>query len=288
MCTGIWFDNRFFGRTLDWMESYGEVLVVAPRNFKFDFRFEENLESHYAIMGMAVVADDYPLFYEGFNEAGLGMAGLYFKNETVYQERCEGKINVAPFEIIPYILGQCKSVREAREKLDKMNIVNEGFNDKWGTSPLHWILADKKECIVVEALESGLKVYENGYGVLTNSPSFDKQIANYNNYMNLHDKLPGNWTSKSRFVRAVYVRNNSKVGAEINHYFRMLDSVSQIRGCNKEVDREDEITIYSCCQDLDKGIYYYTTYESRNIKSLSFDEVELNGDKLYIRDIRRI
>ena len=83
MCTGIWFDNRFFGRTLDWMESYGEVLVVAPRNFKFDFRFEENLESHYAIMGMAVVADDYPLFYEGFNEAGLGMAGLYFKNETV-------------------------------------------------------------------------------------------------------------------------------------------------------------------------------------------------------------
>ena len=195
---------------------------------------------------------------------------------------------MAPFEIIPYILGQCKSVREAREKLDKMNIVDEGFNDKWGTSPLHWILADRKECIVVEALESGLKVYENGYGVLTNSPSFDKQIANYNNYMNLHDKLPGNWTYKSRFVRAVYVRNNSKVGAEINHYFRMLDSVSQIRGCNKEVDREDEITIYSCCQDLDKGIYYYTTYECRNIKSLSFDEVELNGDKLYIRDIRRI
>ena len=130
--------------------------------------------------------------------------------------------------------------------------------------------------------------------------------------MNLHDKLPGNWTSKSRFVRAVYVRNNSKVRTiinnylksddsafedtilkmnemeKVNHYFRMLDSVSQIRGCNKEVDREDEITIYSCCQDLDKGIYYYTTYECREIKFLCFDEVELNGDKLYIRDIRRI
>ena len=312
MCTGIRFGIRFFGRTLDWMESYGEVLVVAPRNYKFEFKFEEGLESHFAIMGMAVVSDNYPLFYEGFNEAGLGMAGLYFKDETVYHKRCEGKINVAPFEIVPYILGQCKSVREARERLDKMNIVDEGFNDRWGTSPLHWILADKKECIVIESLEDGLKVYENSYGVLTNAPSFDSQVANYNNYMNLHHKLPGNWTSMSRFVRAVYVRNNSKVRTRINnylksdditfedtilkmnememvnHYFRMLDSVSQIRGCNKEVDREDEITIYSCCQDLDKGIYYYTTYECRDIKSLCFDEVELNGDKLYIRDIRRM
>lgn len=292
MCTGIWFDNRFLGRTLDWMESYGERLVVAPRNFKFDFRFEEALESHYGIMGMAVVEDNFPLFYEGFNEAGLGMAGLYFKEETVYHNKREGNINVAPFEIIPYILGQCKSVREARSRLEKMNIVNERFNERFGTSPLHWIVADKKECIVVESLKCGFKIYDNSYGVLTNSPAFDKQVANYKNYMNLYDSLPGNWSSKSRFVRALYIKNNSVVESndekKVNHFFRMLDSVSQIRGCNKEKDREDEITIYSCCQDLDKGIYYYTTYECRDINSLGFDEVELNNGRLYIRDFRRM
>ena len=168
MCTAIWFENRFFGRTLDWMESFGERVTVAPRNFRLDFRFETVMESHFAIMGMAVVADDYPLFYEGMNEAGLGMAGLYFDEETVYHERCEGKINVAPFEMIPYILGQCRSVKEARNKLEKMNIVNEGFNEQWGTSPLHWMLADNKECIVVESLEDGLKIYDNSYGVMTN------------------------------------------------------------------------------------------------------------------------
>lgn len=305
MCTGIWYGNRFMGRTLDWMESYGERLVVAPRNFKFDFRFEDGLESHYGIMGMAVVSDNYPLFYEGFNEAGLGMAGLFFEKETVYHSRSEGMVNVASFEVIPYILGQCKSVKEARERLKKMNIVNEGFNESWGTSPLHWILADKIECIVVESLADGLKVYENSYGVLTNSPTFDKQVVNYNNYMNLYNNLPGNWSSMSRFVRATYVRNNSKMGTAVNIkagkrenkndniadgvnlFFHMLDSVSQIRGCNKDVDRDDEITIYSCCNDLEKGIYYYTTYECRQINSLGFDEVELNDDKLYIRDLRR-
>ena len=293
VCTGIWFKNRYMGRTLDWMESYGEMLVVAPRNFKFEFRFEEGLESHFAMMGMAVVSENYPLFYEGVNEAGLGMAGLFFKEETVYHERCEGKINVAPFEMIPYILGQCKSVKEARVRLERMNIVNERFNDSWGTSPLHWILADKEECMVVESLVSGLKIYENKYGVLTNAPNFDKQVVNYNNYMNLYKHLPGNWSSMSRFVRAVYVRNNSKTGneeniADVNLFFHMLDVVSQIRGCNQDADREDEITIYSCCQDLDKGIYYYTTYERREINSLSLDEVELNSDKLYIRDFRRL
>lgn len=303
MCTGIWYGNRYMGRTLDWMESYGEKLVVAPRNYKFEFRFENSLESHFAIMGMAVVSDNYPLFYEGFNEAGLGMAGLFFEEETVYHEKCEGKINVAPFEMIPYILGQCKSVKEARVKLDRMNIVNERFNERWGTSPLHWILADSTECIVVESLKDGLKIYENSYGVLTNSPTFDKQVANYSNYMNLYNNLPGNWSSMSRFVKAVYVRNNSKVGTIfkpslesdysgnkniVNLFFHMLDSVSQIMGCNKDNDREEEITIYSCCQDLEKGIYYYTTYEHREIKYLCFDEVELNDNKLKIREIRRL
>ena len=302
MCTAIWFENRFFGRTLDWMESFGERVTVAPRNFGFKFRFVEDMESHFAIMGMAVVSDEYPLFYEGMNEVGLGMAGLFFEEETVYHEVCVGEINVAPFEIIPYILGQCKSVKEARCKLEKMNIVNEGFNERWGTSPLHWIVADKKECIVVESLADGLKIYDNNYGVMTNSPTFDKQVKNYNNYMNLYDKLPGNWSSMSRFVRATYVRNHAKAGSldgdnyvqgniednlenlYVNLYFRMLDSVSQIRGCNQDKDRDEEITIYSCCQDLDKGIYYYTIYQCREIKAISFDEIQLNDNKLKIRE----
>ena len=290
MCTGIWFENRFFGRTLDWMESYGEKLVAAPRNFKFEFRFVDGMESHFAMMGMAVVSDNYPLFYEGFNEAGLGMAGLFFEEDTVYHDRCEGKINVAPFEMIPYILGQCKSVKEARSKLDNMNIVNERFNERWGTSPLHWMLADKKECIVVESLENGLKVYDNNYGVMTNSPTFDKQVSNYNNYMNLYNNLPGNWSSMSRFVRAVYMRNNSKlrdIDDRVEHFFRMLDYVSQIRGCNQDKDRDEEITLYSCCQDLDKGIYYYAIYQCREIKALSFDEIQLNDNKLTIKEIKR-
>lgn len=290
MCTGIWFENRFFGRTLDWMESYGEKLVVAPRNYKFSFRFEERMESHFAIMGMAVVSDNYPLFYEGFNEAGLGMSGLFFEEDTVYHDRCEGNINVAPFEMIPYILGQCKSVKEARSKLEKMNIVNEGFNERWGTSPLHWMLADSKECIVVESLADGLKVYDNKYGVMTNSPTFDKQVSNYNNYMNLYNNLPGNWSSMSRFVRAVYMRDNSKlrdIDDRVNHFFRMLDYVSQIRGCNQEKDRDEEITLYSCCQDLDKGIYYYAIYQCREIKALSFDEIQLNDNKITIKEIKR-
>lgn len=309
MCTAVWYENRFFGRTFDWMVSYGERVVIAPRNFVFEFRHLEKVESHYAIMGMGVVEDGYPLFYEAVNEAGLGMAGLNFPGWAMYHKVDDKKDNVAPFEFIPCILSTCKSVAEARIKLAKINILDEGFNDKFGTSPLHWILADCKECITVESVKEGLKVYENSVGVLTNSPDFKMQLFNLNSYMSLKSSmplnsfggdleletysygmgalgLPGDWSSMSRFVRAAFVRCNSTDEgtdeSKVNQFFHILESVSQIRGCSKDNDGKDEITIYISCYDLVKRVYYYTTYEDRKQYFICFDEIQLNSQQLIL------
>ena len=309
MCTAVWYENRFFGRTFDWMVSYGERVVIAPRNFVFEFRHLEKVESHYAIMGMGIVADGYPLFYEGVNEAGLGMAGLNFPECAMYHKVDNKKDNVAPFEFIPYILSECKSVAEARIKLANINIVDEAFSDEFGTSPLHWIIADSEECITVESVKDGLKVYENPVGVLTNSPGFEMQMFNLNNYMSLKSTmpynsfsgdiklkpysygmgaigLPGDWSSMSRFVRAAFVRCNSTDEgtdeSKVNQFFHILESVSQIRGCSKDNDGKDEITIYSSCYDLEKRVYCYTTYEDRKQYFMCFDEIQLNSQQLIL------
>ena len=99
-----------------------------------------------------VVVGDYPLYYDGINEKGLGMAGLNFVGNAVYQEVGEGRENIAQFEFIPWILAQCASVEEAREKLDKMNLVGTQFGEQLPAAQLHWIIADEKECIVVECM----------------------------------------------------------------------------------------------------------------------------------------
>ena len=309
MCTAVWYENRFIGRTFDWMVSYGERIVVAPRNYAFRFRHLETVESHYAILGMGIAIDRYPLFYEGNNEVGLAMAGLNFPGNAAYHKVDVDKDNVAPFEFIPCILSTCNSVAEARIKLANINIVDESFSNEYGVSPLHWIIADSKECITVESVKDGLKVYENPIGVLTNSPDFEKQMFNLTNYMSLKSTmpfnsfggdiilkpysygmgaigLPGDWSSMSRFVRATFVRCNSidegTDDSKLNQFFHILDSVSQIRGCSKDNNGQDEVTIYSCCYDLKERVYYYTTYEDRRMYSICFDEIELNGRELLL------
>lgn len=92
MCTAATYKTKdfYFGRTLDYEFSYGDDVTVTPRNYVFDFRHEGKLESHYAIVGMAHVADGYPLYYDAVNEKGLGMAGLNFVGNAKYQEVSEG------------------------------------------------------------------------------------------------------------------------------------------------------------------------------------------------------
>ena len=150
MCTAATYKTTdfYFGRTLDYEFSYGDEVAVLPRNYALTFRHMGVLKAHYAIIGMAYVVGDYPLYYDGINEKGLGMAGLNFVGNAVYQKIEEGRENIAQFEFIPWILAQCASVCEAREKLEKMNLVGTQFSEQLPAAQLHWMIADEKECIV--------------------------------------------------------------------------------------------------------------------------------------------
>ena len=170
----------YMGRTLDYEFSYGEQITITPRNYEFDFRFAGKIKSHYALIGMAFVAEGYPLYYDAVNEKGLGMAGLNFVGNAAYEEALpedETEVSqVAQFEFIPWILTQCATVAEAREKLAAMRLTGTAFSEQLPTAQLHWIIADKDSCIVVESMKDGLHVYDNPVGVLTNNPPFPSQM----------------------------------------------------------------------------------------------------------------
>lgn len=116
MCTAATYQTRDFymGRTLDYEFSYGDQITVTPRNYPFSFLHMPSLSHHYAMIGMACVMDDYPLYYEAFNEKGLGIAGLNFVGNAVYFDPKPEKDNIAQFELIPWILGTCASLAEAK------------------------------------------------------------------------------------------------------------------------------------------------------------------------------
>ena len=91
------------------------------------FDMQENQKTHYALIGMAFVAGDYPLYYDAANEKGLGMAGLNFVGNAAYADEVteadKDLIQVAQYEFIPWILTQCASVAEARRMLSNMKLM---------------------------------------------------------------------------------------------------------------------------------------------------------------------
>lgn len=309
MCTAATYQTKdfYFGRTLDYEFSYGDEVTVTPRRYPFRFRNMGAKESHYAMIGMAYVVEDYPLYYDAVNEKGLGMAGLNFVGNAVYSKMAEGKDNVSPFEFIPWILCQCATVREAEELLAQINLVNLPFSGKLPLAQLHWIIADRKKCITVEAMEDGLHIYDNPVGVLTNNPPFQEQMFNLNNYMSLSPKtpenhfsdklslstysrgmgamgLPGDLSSQSRFVRAAFVKMNSLSGdseaESVSQFFHILGSVDQQRGCCDLGDGKFEVTLYTSCCNAQKGIYYYTTYDNHQITAVDMRKENLDAAPL--------
>lgn len=309
MCTAATYQTKGFymGRTLDYEFSYGDEITVTPRHYEFQFRHMGSVSSHYAMIGMAHVAGDYPLYYDAMNEKGLGMAGLNFVGNAVFQEVDDTRNNVAQFEFIPWILCQCATLEEAKKLLSRMNLVGTPFSPQLPTAQLHWLIADKTGSLTVECMADGLHIYDNPVGVLTNNPPFDKQLFHLNDFMHLSPKqpentfsqdlnlqtysrgmgalgLPGDLSSASRFVRVAFTKLNSRSGnsenESVSQFFHILGSVDQQRGCCEVANGKYEITLYTSCCSADTGIYYYNTYENHQISGVNMYRENLDGDTL--------
>lgn len=309
MCTAITMKTHdsYFGRTLDMEFSYDESVCVTPREFPLVFRKHKTLTEHYAMIGMAFVVDGYPLYYDAVNEYGLAMAGLRFPQNAHYYDEDEKKDNITPFEFIPYILSQCTTIDEVKEKLMSINLVNIPFNEKLPLSPLHWIIADKNSSITVETMKDGMKIFDNEVGVLTNNPPFDFMMQNLSDYRALTNKepennfssrlnlpsfsrglgavgLPGDFSSASRFVKASFVKLNSETAEDedesVGQFFHLLGAVEVPKGAVCLGDGVYNITVYTSCMNQDKGVYYYTTYSNRQINAVQMKKENLDSSKL--------
>lgn len=337
MCTAASFASRdhYFGRNFDYEISYGEQVAVTPRNYPFKFRATSPIDSHYAIIGIAMIAPnygvDYPLYYDAVNEKGLCFAGLNFPNNAHFFPEIAGKDNITQFELVPWLLGQCSNIAEARDKLANLSVLNVGFSEALPPAELHWIMYDTTgACIVIESVAEGLKIYDNPIGVMTNNPPFDQQLLKLSDYVHcsaaqptnllapsidfdMYSRgmggigIPGDLSSSSRFVKASFTKLNSKVPPSasairydgvndapenapapttdddlysVSQFFHILHSVDQQYGCCDLGNNKYEHTIYSSCCNLEKGYYYYTTYNNHQITCVNMYKENLDGSEL--------
>lgn len=177
MCTGVRFadaaGNLYFGRNLDWCESYGEGVVITPRGASIPTQFLGSLSPEHACVGMGIVVGGVPCYFDCANEAGLAIAGLNFPGYAQFAEAPEeGAVNVAAYEFPLWVAASFSTVAEVREALKGVVIVAKAPSEGYGVAQLHWLVGDGKESIVIECQADGMHVYDDGLDVLTNQPPF--------------------------------------------------------------------------------------------------------------------
>ena len=281
MCTAVALhrERRWFCRTLDIEEPYGEAVVLAPRRFPWRFLSEGERCESLALLGVAHLHGGRPLYYDAVNESGLAMAALRFPKHAVYRSPKAGERGVASFELIPWLLGKSRSVDEARELLSGVTVTGDAVAGTLPPTPLHWLLSDGKRSLVIEPLEKGLSVTEAPLGVLTNAPPLRQQMEDPRVEL-LADGdasgLPGDFSSSARFIRMAYVARNAKGLTTPDRCFCLLDTVTVPRGCAKGLGGRLISTHYSAVIDLAAGIYHYTTAEHRTRREahLFLDDLE--------------
>lgn len=298
MCTAISYlgNEHYFGRNLDLDYHYAEQVVVVPRHFLLASK-----DDHPGIIGIATMAKDYPLFYDATNEHGLSVAALNFPGNGVYHKDPPDKVAIPSYDFISFLLTRCKSAKEAWELLQKAVVTDDSFSPELPPTPLHWLIADRQMAFVAESMADGLHLWENPVGVLTNNPPFDWMLDHLSLYMGLTAEeaknrfepdlpltafsrgmgaygLPGDFSSPSRFVRAAFVLHNSPKG-DIDQFFHILGAAEQVDGC-VVVGNQCQKTLYSSCCNTDRGIYYYCTYQNRQLTAVDMHKENLDGDSL--------
>lgn len=313
MCTGVRFvdsnGGMYFGRNLDWSVPYGQKVVITPRGYKYDSAFlGEMTMKGGAIIGMAIVAENTPLYFDCANESGLAIAGLNFPGYAQYAETAiDGKTNVAAYEFPLWVVANFTTVEEVEKALKDTAIVAKPINEQYPVSQLHWIIGDAKRSIVVEYTANGMEIFENDVDVLTNQPSYGWHKENLRNYMNLFPQmpkevkwgkakmtafgsgslmrgLPGDYYSPSRFIRVAYLNTHYPIKSteeeNVSRLFHTLAGVAMIDGAAQMGDGKCELTIYTGGYSATAKTYYYNTYENPAIQKVAMGDYDLDTAEL--------
>jgi penicillin V acylase-like amidase (Ntn superfamily) len=316
MCTAVRFsDNNghmYLGRNLDWSCSYGQKVVITPTGHQPASPFGATPHIDHAVIGMGIVQENTPLYFDCGNDAGLAVAGLNFPGYAQYEGApVPGKTNIAAYEFPLWVTANFSSVDEVETALAQAAIVDRPINDQFPSSLLHWIIGDAERSIVVEYTADGMQVFHDDADVLANQPGFAWHAENLRNYLNLTPDvpgpvswrsaelsaygsgggmrgLPGDYYSPSRFVRAAYLNahypQKNTERENVARLFHTLTGVAMTEGAARMTDGAFEITVYTGGFSARTNTYYYSTYDNPAVRSVALADYDAASAQLIVAE----
>ena len=283
-----------YGRTLEWGAfDLNSRDMIVPRGQEFRAPMEDGapgmtFEAKYGFV--AIDGLEKPLALDGINEAGLAVGVFYHPGFAEYQpfDPEMRDSSLGPLDVANFLLSSFATTEEARTGIAEVRVVPVTDPAFGFPPPGHYIVTDRTGAsIVIEYLNGELPVFDNPLGMITNSPSFDRQMTNLRNYINLSAvalppvdvaetefaplggssgmiSLPGDDTPPSRFVRAVAFSATARptdAGDEtIQELFRILDSFNVPLGATEGSDIEGDVSA------MRSATLWTTAIDTKNLK----------------------
>lgn len=326
-CTGITLtakdSARIVARTIEWGGSeLNSQYVIVPRGYEQrsyvpGYTLDGmKLIAQYGYVGLAVEQKEFVV--EGLNEAGLSAGLFYFPGYGKYAAYNENRKQqcVTDFQLVSWILGTCATVDEVKEAVPQALVV--AIDPR--ASTVHWRFADASgQQIVLEIVDGKPCFYENKLGVLTNSPGFEWQMTNLNNYVNLLAGtaqprswgaaslasfgagsgflgLPGDVTPPSRFVRAAFYQTTAPLSdtAEdaIRQGFQILNNFDIPVGVEfadgKVPANIPSATQWTAATDMTNRIIYYRTMYNSAIRRIDLSQIDFVHTSYYVAPLDKV
>lgn len=258
--------------------------------------------AQYGYVGLSVEQKEFVV--EGLNEAGLSAGLFYFPGYgqyEAYDERLKAQ-SITDLQLVSWILGSCATVEQVKEVVAKAHVI--AIDPR--ASTVHWRFADTSgRQIVLEIVGGKPCFYENKLGVLTNSPGFEWQMTNLNNYVNLYAGtaeakklgnvqvasfgagsgslgIPGDVTPPSRFVRAAFYQATAPLQAKaedaVRQGFQILNNFDIPLGV-EFADGKIPVDIPSATQwttvtDITNRVVYYRTMYNSAIRRIDLSTID--------------
>jgi penicillin V acylase-like amidase (Ntn superfamily) len=275
----------FVGRTQDWTEKADSAFRVYPRGMERVGSVAKNPHKWTSKYGSLVITGYNLATHEGVNEKGLSAHILYLAGDCDYGKRDPKLEAIGVTQWVQYFLDNYATVAEAvgAQKTNAFQIDSLILPNGFPTL-VHMSISDKSgDSAVIEYIAGKAKVYhDKKFTVMTNEPTYDKQIENLKQYRTFGgDKpLPGERTPTDRFVRAAYYAENLPKPANRDEgaafTFSVIRNVSVPFGKPDPKKPNVSSTIFRTVQDLTGGRYYFESTYAPNVVWIDMTKLDLS------------
>ena len=279
-------DNQVFvGRTQDWTEKANSAFRVYPRGLERTGAVAQNPHKWTTKYGSLVLSAYDSGTHEGVNEKGLAAHALYLAGETDFGKRDPKRQAIGVMQWVQYYLDNFATVAEAVDAQKNSSLQIEPLILPNGFPTLvHVSLSDKSgDSAVIEFIGGKPKVYhDKRFTVMTNEPTYDKQIENLKQYRTFGgDKpLPGERTPSDRFVRAAYYANGlpkpANAGEGAAYMFSVIRNISVPFGLGDPDKPNIASTIFRTVIDLTGGRYYFESTYAPNVVWVDYSKLDFS------------